>query len=269
MQRTCFGALGDPYHNFLIMAGNRNKQAPNKISSPNKDGPSASSSPAKGSSPSKAKFKVQKVKSPGSDASPNPVILKMDLIQNYGIGLHITYQRPINRSPYAEHLLYNAALYNHEWATALDLKAVEGDRYFLHINNVIQQHFSTSPYNIVYLVAHVEIGTDDDLRALAQGICDNINESFENADRYGTAGHVQVPQDINELIRMRDASVEEVMGINGACRKIRRWLGYDWNAGDFEENRHYYKPFFKKGRIPPRLQTYLNAPESEINHEET
>lgn len=165
--------------------------------------------------------------------------------------------------------MYNAALHNHEWATALDLKAVEGDRYFLHINNGIQQHFGTSPYNIVYLVAHVEIGTDDDLRALAQGICDNINESFENADRYGTAGHVQVPQDINELIRMRDASVEEVMGINGACRKIRRWLGYDWSAGDFEENKHYYKPFFKKGRIPPRLQTYLNAPESEINHEET
>lgn len=214
-------------------------------------------------------FAMRKISSPGRPGGKNVVQIKLAIIPNFAIGIHIAYQRPCNRSPFAEHLLWKATQEpQSDWAQAM---AFCPDRYFRHIDDEIQKHFRESSYHMRYFTSEMappqvneeltEETFERQIRDFAEYAAEKINAAFD--PNCGDAGRVVVPEDFNELLWNRNAVLSELIGTEGAARKLRRWLGDDWN-GDFQENVEYYRAFFKEGTIPGSLQQFLNAPDSEI-----
>ena len=124
------------------------KQPPPKANStsPSKKGA------AKGKPP-KMPFNMRKITSPGRPGGKNAVHIKLAIVRDFAIGIHIEYQRPCNRSPFAEHLLWKATQEpQSDWAQAM---ALCPDRYFRHVDDEIQKHFPESDYHKRYFTSEM------------------------------------------------------------------------------------------------------------------
>lgn len=227
--------------------------APTKASSPAKNGKDAIQ---------QLGFKMKKISSPGRPGGENPVLIHLGPVENHCCQVWFAYRRPSTRSPFVEHFMYKAARDQEEWAQQIGLSS---DLFFFHRNNEIQRHFPQSEYHIRCFTLEMAVDmNEEDLRNLAQYIKRHLNAKFDS--QRGTSGHVVVPEDFDELVPHKLGVVSDFIGIDGAIRKIRRWLGADWN-GDFEENKAYYRAFFHAGEIPRALQDFLQAPDSEIKQD--
>lgn len=241
--------------NFIIMA------PPSKKGSNNK-------SAKKASSPSKGKglpFNLKKVSSPGrptNNSSDNKVIIQLALVVDFAMVIHFKYRHASTRTPFCEHLFYTAIKNGEPWVEPLDIEAQP--RTFKHVDNVIQKHHNGTTYHIPMFVSNMAPDIEDKagIREFAQYIADNVNAKFDKTR--GTAGFVTVPEDFEELVWTQDAVLSELIGTQAASGKMRRWLGADWNK-PFEENKKYFRAFFRPHHIPKDLQEFLNAPDDEIH----
>jgi len=230
--------------------------------------PHSASPNKKGGAKKTLPFSMDKVSSPGRPNGKSAIHIKLAIIKDFAIGIHITYQRRINRSPYAEHILWRATQDSPAWTNDLNLCP---DRYFRHVNNVVQKHVETSKYHMRYFFSEMappqinetfsQEQFEQEMRDFAQLLTTNINSGLD--DDRGNSNNVLVPNDFNELVWSTDSVVSELIGTEGAIRKMKAWLGNDWD-GAFEENKKYYRAFFREGNIPKSLQGFLRAPDNEV-----
>ena len=196
--------------------------------------------------------------------SSNPYYIHFMLVKKKLVAFYFSRALYGTDRTYANHLMKTLAGKTTPPAWVTDLN-VSSDEFNLHVNGVIQPHYSGCKYykRLFMLDGTYKFKSRKHFVKFARKKAIKIEENLNKT--LGTDSKVSVPVKDEDLIEIKDDSVfADVAGASAAGGKLVSILGEDYDPNDFEEYKDLCYAFFKPGGFPSHIGRIVGCSDADI-----